>query len=138
MLTNEKVTQGTPAWFEMVGQVMSKAAEGAALPPTRNVSLIERYTDGVDFGDGLVQGFRFEIVRGKPFYRVGVRPDEQGDITIEVPSAVARELNRMPGDASAVARQNCVATGVIRQRGDPSQLGDWFGQVQQSIIDRTS
>ncbi len=137
MATNDKVAQGTPAWFEMVGQVMSEAAERAALPPDQNVSLVERYTDGSDFGSGMVQGFRFDIVGGKPCYRVGVAPDEQADITIEVSSKVARELNRIPVEASAVARQAYVATGEIRQDGDPSQLGDWFGQVHQSILGRT-
>ena len=136
-MTEDKVAQGTPAWFEMVGQVMREAAERAALPPDQNVSLVERYTDGGDFGGGLVQGFRFDIVGGKPSYRVGVRPEEQGDITVEVSSTIARELNRMTAEASAVAREAYVATGEIHQEGDPSQLGDWFGQVHQSILDRT-
>ncbi len=138
MAMGYKVAQGTPSWFEMVGQVMSEAAERAGLPPDQNVTLVERYTDGGDFGSGLVQGFRFDIVGGKPSYRVGVRPEEQGDITVEVSSTIARELNRMPAEASAIARESYVGTGEIHQEGDLSQLGDWFGQVHQSILDRTS
>ena len=84
-----------------------------------------------------IQGFRFDIVGGKPSYRVGVRPDERGDITVEVTSAVARELNLMPAKASAVARRRYVEAGEIRQEGDPSRLGDWFAATGASIIART-
>lgn len=137
MTDDEKREQGSRAWFEMVGQVMSDAARHAALPAETHVSLVERYTDGTDFGDGLVQGFRFDIVAGQPSYRVGAKPDERGDITIEVTGAVARELNAMPADASAQARRRHLETGGIRQQGDVSMLGDWFFEVHRHILART-
>jgi hypothetical protein len=137
MAADVQVLQGTPAWFEMVGHVMSEAVKKAMLQPGQNVSLVERYTDGEALEDGLVQGFRFDIIGGKPSYRVGVRPEERGDITIEVSSKVARELNHMTAAASAIAREAYLKTGEMRQDGDPSILGDWFGQVHRSILART-
>ncbi|WP_260600251.1 hypothetical protein [Sphingomonas endolithica] len=137
MTADSQVTQGSPAWFEMVGEIMSEAAEKAMLQPNQRVSLVERYTDGEKLGGGFVQGFRFDIIGGRPSYRVGVRPEERGDITIEVSSRAARELNHMPAAASAIARETYLRTGEMRQEGDPSKLGDWFGHVHQSIVDRT-
>lgn len=135
--TLEKVEQGSRAWFEMVGEVMSRVAEQAGLPADKSVSLVERYTDGTDFGDGLVQGFRFDIVGGQPSYRVGVGPSEKGDITVEVASRVAYELNQMPAAASAKARQNYMEAGDIRQEGDLSRLGAWFADAHKAILERT-
>jgi hypothetical protein len=37
--------------------------------------IVERYTDGVELFEGLVQGLRFDILKGKPAFRVGVRQD---------------------------------------------------------------
>lgn len=136
-MTIEKRKQGTPEWFDMVGRVMSEAARKADLPADSNVSLVERYTDPADFGDGLVQGFRFAIVAGQPSCRVGAKPGERGDVTVEVSAAAARDLNAMPAAAAAKARRRYIATGELRQEGDPAQLGEWFGTVHRAIVDRT-
>lgn len=132
-----KIEQGTPAWFEMVGTVMSDAAASAGLSPDHNVSLVERYTDAADVGGGLVQGFRFDITGGKPSYRVGVRPDERGDITVEVASAAARHLNQLHGEEAAAARARYLASGEIREDGDLSRLGAWFDATHERIVART-
>ena len=137
MTTHTKIPQGTPAWFEMVGTVMRDAAERAGLARGHTVSLVERYIDGVELGDGLVQGLRFAIVDGTPSYRVGVRPDERGDITVEVTSAAARELNRLRGDAAVAARETYLRTGELREDGDLSRLGTWFAGTHDPIVDRT-
>jgi hypothetical protein len=57
--------------------------------------IVERYTDGVELFEGLVQGLRFDILKGKPAFRVGVRQDERADITIKITAAAARELNSL-------------------------------------------
>jgi hypothetical protein len=95
MTTNIKVPQGTTAWFEMVGTLMSQAAWEAGLPPELDVSLVERYTDGVELSEGLVQGIRFDIDRGKPSFRVGVGQDDRADITVEITAAAARKLSTL-------------------------------------------
>ena len=59
MTTDMKVHQGTKEWFDMVGTLMFEAASQAELPPELNLSLVERYTDGVELSEGLVQGIRF-------------------------------------------------------------------------------
>jgi hypothetical protein len=59
------------------------------------LSLVERYTDGVELFEGLVQGLRFDIQNGKPSFRLGVRQDEGADITMEIAAAAARELNSL-------------------------------------------
>ncbi len=137
-MTNGRIPQGTPDWFEMVGKVMSDAADRAGLSPDHNVSLVERYSDGVDFGDGLFQGFRFDIVDGKPSYRVGVRPDERGDINVTVASAVARRLNQLGNAEAATAREDFIRTGKIREEGDLSRLGDWFPATHAKILEQTA
>ena len=48
-----KLHQGTAAWFDMVGQAMCEAALQANLAPGPNLTLIERYTDGVEIAEGL-------------------------------------------------------------------------------------
>ncbi|WP_198937213.1 hypothetical protein [Herbaspirillum camelliae] len=116
---------------------MTEAAEQAGLSPNHNVSLVERCTDGADLGDGLVEGLRFDIVGGKPSYRVGVRPDEHGAITVEITSAAARDLNRLRGDAVVAALERYLAFGKLRQDGDPSHLGPWIAATKEPIVDRT-
>ena len=65
MSADTKVRQGTAAWFEMVGTLMRDAASQASLPRDLNVSLVERYTDGVELFAGLVQGIRLDMRGGK-------------------------------------------------------------------------
>jgi hypothetical protein len=140
MSTDAKVRQGTTAWFEMVGRLMLEAASRSGLSPQLNVSLVERYTDGVELSEGLVQGIRFDIVAGKPSFRVGARPNERADVTVEVTAAAARKLNTLRStDASyQAARDKFLSTGEMRVEGDPSRLGSWLDAVHDPIVDRTS
>ncbi|WP_213773889.1 hypothetical protein [Bradyrhizobium sp. dw_78] len=140
MATDTKLRQGTTAWFEMVGILMSEAASLSGLSPELNVSLVERYTDGVELSEGLVQGIRFDIISGKPSFRIGVRPDEQGDITIEITAAAARRLNLL-GSADPNRRtafDTFLRSGEMRVEGDLSRLGGWLNAVHDRITDRTS
>ena len=84
MTTDAKLRQGTMTWFEMVRTLMIEAASRSGLSPELNVSVVERYTDGIDLSEGLVQGLRFDILSGKPSFRVGARRDERADVTIEI------------------------------------------------------
>lgn len=72
------------------------AATRAGLAPDVDISLVELYTDGATLDDVLVQGLRFEIVKGKPSFRSGARRDERADVTDPVPcrSAVASGAQR--------------------------------------------
>lgn len=139
MAIHTKIRHGTIAWFEMVGTVMADAARRANLPTDLTVSLVERYTDGSVLSDGLVQGIRFDIVGGKPSYRVGARADEQADITIEVTAAAARELNmlRSADPRYKTALDRFLRTSEMRMHGDISRLGDWLAAVHDPIVDRT-
>lgn len=139
MTTDVKVPHGTTAWFEMLGDVMCQAASQAGLSPNLNVTVVEHYTDGVELSDGLVEGFRFYIIDGKPSFKVGARPEERGDITLDVTRAASRELNMLHSDDPKypVALQRLVSTGEMRVDGDPSQLGDWLGAVHDTVVDRT-
>lgn len=139
MTTEAKLRQGTTAWFGMVGQLMSEAASQSRLSSELNLSLVERYTDGVELSESLVQGIRFDIVGGTPSFRVGVRRDEQADVTIEITAAAARALNRLrSADPSyPAARDEFLRTGEMRVDGDPSRLGDWLAAVHDPIVDRT-
>lgn len=134
-----KIRHGTPAWFEMVGRLMTQAAQNAALAPDLNVSLVERYLDGVEWAPGLVQGLRFEIVDGRPSFRIGARPGEQADIVIEVTAAASRLLNTLYGDDPAfqVALHECRRDCAFRIEGDLTRLGDWFGAVHDRIVEQT-
>ncbi|NDW07872.1 hypothetical protein [Jiella pacifica] len=140
MTEHRKQPQGTVPWFEMVGAEMSRAASRSGLSPDLTVSLVERYSDGTELGEGLVQGLRFDIVAGKPSFRVGVRPDERGDVTIVVTAAAARRLNALYGGDPTypAARAAFLASGAMRVDGDPSRLGGWLETVHDPIVDRTS
>lgn len=139
MTNEERLPQGTREWFEMVGTLMSELAVEAGLPPELNVSLVERYIDGAEIGDGLVQGMRFDIVDGQPSFRIGAGADERGDVIVEVTAAVARELNllRSYDPAYAAAVDQAVVAGDMRVDGDISLLGGWLGAVHDPIVDRT-
>ena len=136
--TDAKVRQGTTAWFEMVGTLVSEAASRPALSPDLDVSLVERYTDGVELSEGLFQGIRLDIRGGKLSFRVGVRRDERADITVEVTATAARELNTLHGATYDTARNKFLSTGEMRVDGDPSRMGHWLDAVHDPIVDRTS
>lgn len=137
---NARFPHGSIAWFEMVGSLMCEAAARANLPQDFNLSLVERYTDGVAFPDGLVQGIRFDIQSGQPSFRVGAKPGEAADITVEVSAAASRELNSLYGaDPRFQAAMTRLQTnGGIQFDGDLARLGDWFGTVHDPIVDRTA
>jgi hypothetical protein len=140
MTTNAKVRHGTTAWFEMVGTLMSEAASRSGLSPDINLSLVERYTDGVELSKGLVQGLRFDILGGRPSFRVGARYGERADLTIEITAAAARELNNLySADPNYhAARDKFLSTGEMQVDGDPSQMGGWLNAVHDPIVDRTT
>lgn len=134
-----KLAHGTADWFRMVGSTMRDAALQAGLPPDTGVSLIERYTDGVELAPGLVQGLRFEIADGRAAFRVGARPDESADIVIEVTKAASHRLNTLYGadPAFQAAFTGFQRSGALKVTGALSRLGDWFGAVHDRIVDRT-
>lgn len=124
----------------MVGTVLEDAATHARLPPDFNVCMVERYTDGIELSPGLLQGLRFEIIGGKPSFRLGAGRDERGDITIEVTKAASHTLNTLRGadpDFRA-ALADLQANGELKVDGDLSRLGSWFSVVHDRIVDRTS
>ncbi len=134
-----RLTHGSPQWFEMVGTLMCEAAARAGLPHDFALSLVERYTDGAGWRDGTLQGLRFDISAGIPAFRVGVLPDETGDITVELTAAASLELNGLrsadPRYRAALARLH--AEGAMRIEGDPARLDDWFAAVHDPIVERT-
>lgn len=140
MKEDAKLCQGTTAWFEMVGTLLCEAAMHAGISPKFNLSLVERYTDGVTLLGGLVKGLRFDIRSGIPSFRVGVLPDERADVTIHVTAAAARTLNTLrsndPDDPIATNRY--LATGEMQVEGDLSPFGAWFAEVHDPIVDRTA
>lgn len=139
MTMDAKVCQGTTAWFEMVGTLMSEAASQSGLSPELSLSLVERYTDGVELSEGLVQGLRFDILGGKPSFRVGARRDERADVMIEITAAAARELNtlRSADPNYTAALQGFLSTGEMRVEGDPLRMGGWLNAVHDPIVSRT-
>jgi hypothetical protein len=140
MRSNTKVSNGTAAWFDMAGSLMCKAASQAALSPEMKLSLVERYTDGIELSDGVVQGLRFDIVGGKPSFRVGARPTEVADITVEISAKASRTLNSLysadPEFGLAFARFQ--KSGELRIDGDFARLGSWFNPVHDQIVESTS
>ena len=134
-----RIRQGTTAWFHMVGRLMTRAADAACLPTSLNISFVERYTDGSEMADGLVQGIRFDIADGQPSFRVGAAPDETADVVVEITADAARRLNtlRTADPAYSATRQNGLEGGEMRVTGDPSRLGDWLEAVHDAIVERT-
>jgi hypothetical protein len=134
-----RLLHGSVAWFDMVGQLMCDAAARAALPADTNISLVERYTDGLALPGGLVQGLRFQIAGGKPAFQVGVRHDERGDIEVDVTAAASRELNTLYGadPRFAAALDRLQRSRALTLRGDLARLGAWFGPVHDQIVERT-
>ncbi|WP_413626489.1 hypothetical protein [Luteibacter sp. Lutesp34] len=139
MTGQDKLEHGTPEWFELVGTLMSDAASRSSLAPDLTVSFVERYTDGTELSGGWVQGIRFDLVDGKPSYRVGVGLDEGADIVVEVTAAAARQLNLLrTNDARfAVVRDEILRSSDMRVEGDISRLGAWLESVHDPIVERT-
>lgn len=144
-MTNEEMTgqhkleHGTAEWFDMVGTLMSDAASRSGLAPDLTVSFVERYTDGTELSGGWVQGIRFDIVDGKPSYRVGAGLEESADIVVEVTAAAARQLNllRTTDARFAVVRDEILRSSDMRVEGDISRLGAWLESVHDPIVERT-
>jgi hypothetical protein len=134
-----KLRMGTAAWFEMVGTMMVEGAARSSLPSELNLSFVEVYTDGLDVGDGLVQGIRFDIASGQPSFRAGVRPGERGDVTVEITTEAAQRLNslRSADPAYADVMSHLLETGEMRVDGDPSRLGGWLQELHDPIVERT-
>lgn len=135
-----KIAHGTPAWFDMVGRLVCEAASRAELPPDLSWSLVERYRDGSLLPDGRVQGLRIDIQHGTPSFRIGVGPDERGDVTIEILREVAHELNllRAADPAFAGARERALRTGDMRVDGDLAPAAVWLEAAHDPIVDRTA
>jgi len=140
MNMNAKLRQGTVDWFEMVGTLMCEAALQAGLAPDLNLSLVECYTDGGDLADGHVQGIRFDIKNGQPSYRIGVRPNERSDVTIEITAVAARTLNLLQSSDPnfQTALQDLQRSGEMKVAGDPSLFGRWMEAVHDQIVKRTN
>jgi hypothetical protein len=139
MTTDAKLTQGTTAWFEMVRGQMRDAAVRFGLSSDLNVSLVERYTDGAELSEGLLQGIRFDIEDGEPSFRIGALRDERADVTVEVTAAAARELNLLH-DADPkyrTARDGFLSSGDMRVDCDIAKLGGWLESAHDPIVDRT-
>lgn len=134
-----KIPQGTEAWFEMAGALMSEAVLRAGFASDFDVSLVERYTDGGELSAGLVQGLRLDIRGGKPSFQVGVGRDERADVTVEMSAAAARKLNslRTSDPDYGSTRASFVTSGEARIDGDLSRLGDWLEAVHDPIVERT-
>jgi len=131
---------GSAAWFGMVGALMCEAAREAALPPGLHLSLVERFLDGAALPGGQVAGLRFDIRDGRPAFRIGVGPDETGDIMIEVTAAASRTLNTLYGADPRFAAEftRLQKAGALRIAGDLGQLGSWFDAVHDRIVARTA
>jgi hypothetical protein len=124
VITDMKVRQGTAAWFEMAGTLMLEAASQAGLSSNLSVSFVERYIDGDELSNGLVQGLRFDIIDGRSSFRVGVRPDERADITVEITAAAARELNRLYSAARTIMPR-AARFSALAKCGLRAILPDW-------------
>ena len=139
METPQKIRHGTADWFAMVGAIMVEGALQAGLPAELNVSLVERYTDGLPLPGGMVQGLRFEIVAGKPSFRVGAYPGERADLVIAISAGAARTLNRLysADPQYGITLAALLQSGEMRVSGDMTRLGDWLGAAHDPIVART-
>lgn len=90
MTEDMKLCQGTTEWFNMLGTLMSEAASRAGLSPQLTLSLVERYTDGVDLFEGLVQGIRFDITGGKSSFRIRILSNQSYPNALPVQAVIKR------------------------------------------------
>ncbi|AJR23378.1 hypothetical protein [Sphingobium sp. YBL2] len=139
MPTHSRLLQGSHAWFEMVGTVVCDAFNEGGPYSAFDWTFVERYSDGAPLADGLMQGIRFDIRAGFATYRVGVWPDERGDVTIEVTVAAARALNLLHNDDPYFdsAREAALEMGALRVEGDLSPIATALAQTHDHIVDRT-
>jgi hypothetical protein len=123
----------------MVGNLMVEFAAQSGLSPELNVSLVERYTDGLELSEGYVQGLRFDILNGQPSFRSGAQQHEQADVTVEVTTAAARQLNLLlSGDPHyKQISDHFLSTGELRVSGDIAKMGGWLSAVHDPIVSRT-
>lgn len=134
-----KLSQGSLAWFDMVGDEIVKAAAQHGLPPDLHMSMIERYRDGAELENGLCQGLRIDVADGNLEYRTGVRADETAEIVIEVTGPAARRLNLLfsadPDYRRTLAE--AVAQGELQVSGDPGPLAPILDMAHDGIVRRT-
>ncbi|MCS6759729.1 MAG: hypothetical protein MO852_12855, partial [Candidatus Devosia euplotis] len=134
MDTPQKIRHGTADWFAMVGTIMVEGALQTELPADLNVSLVERYTDGMALPGGTVQGLRFDVTAGTPSFRIGAYPDEQADLIVEISTAAAQTLNRLHSAEPRyrVTLDAFVQRGEMRVTGNITRLGG-TGWVRSTI-----
>ena len=120
------------------GIAIQSSARPGGMYEELNVSLVERYTDRIEPSRGLIQGQRFDIISGKPFFRAAARQDERTDITLEITAAAARELNTLKGEQYQAARDHFLSTKEMRLQGDPSSMGARLEAVHDPIVERAS
>lgn len=139
MTSDTRYIAGSLEWLNMVGAVLQNAAESAGLPASQTISLVEHCIDGPEIAPGLVQGLRFDIRNGMPSFRVGVEPDEVGDITVHVTPEVAQRLNQLYTSDPALeqVQQEARVRDELRVQGDASKLGAWFPASHDEIVRRT-
>lgn len=140
MAANAKVPHGTREWIEMLGAELCAGAARANLPSDYNVSMVEHFTDGATLDDGLVEGFRFDVKGGVPEFRVGVKPQERGDITILMTWAASRQLASVYGADPEHHRlfESFLSDGAMEIEGDFSALASWLGPVHDKVVDQTA
>lgn len=140
MEAGEKLAHGSAAWFAMVGELMCEAARDAALPSGFDASLVERFIGGAALPGRQVEGMRFDILGGRPTFRIGVGAQETADVTIEVTAQVSRALNTLLGEDPRFAAEftHAIEAGELRIVGDLERLGAWFGAVHDRIVARTA
>lgn len=140
MTPAQKIPHATTAWFEMVGALMCEAVSDAPLAADYSISLLERFTDGAVHANGLIDGFRVDVIAGKPVFRVGVGADETAEIVIEVTRKGSYDLNsRYAADPSfETTLAGLLASGDMRIEGDLSRASEWMGSVHDPIVERTA
>lgn len=119
---------------------MCAAARRANLPADLNLSLVEHFTDGPQWDDGLHEGFRFDIVKGQPSFRTGVEPGERGDLTVNTTRAASLAFSKLKAvDAEwEPTMAKYMNAGEFTVDGDLSQLFGLIGNIHDEVVDRTA